>query len=83
MSQHLSQKVIQHQVVVAGKGSLHRLRKNKKNPPQALKIDQLSTKRGYVTDILLDKEQINAVEISQGLLHDIRAGRQTIPWDEL
>lgn len=70
-------------MVIPGKSSLHRLRKNKKNPLQALKIDQLSSKRGYVTDVILDKDQINAVEISQGILHDIQSGRQTIPWDEL
>jgi uncharacterized protein YrrD len=70
-------------LVVPAKSSLRRWRKNKKRPLDILHADRLSSKKGYVTDIMMDKDRINAVEISQGILHDIQEGRQTIPWNEL
>jgi uncharacterized protein YrrD len=70
-------------VIISGKDSLRRCKKMKNNGTGTLRIGGFISAKGYVTDLLLEKNQIKAVEISQGVLHDIAKGRQTIPWDEL
>lgn len=70
-------------LVISNKESLKSMRKMKKMGISALRINELTSQKGYVTDVLVENDKIEAVELSQGLVNDIREGRQTIPWDKL
>ena len=48
-----------------------------------MRMGEIDTSKGYITDIFLEPDRISAVELSQGVLNDIRKGRETIPWDEV
>ena len=70
-------------MIVADKSCLKRMSKAKQQDRSSLRMGEIETAKGYITDILLEPDRISAVEISQGVLNDIRVGRQTIPWDEV
>ena len=70
-------------MTVENKNCLCRLPKTKFNNTSTLHMGEITTQKGVVTDILLEANKISAVEISQGLLNDIRDGRQTIQWEEM
>ena len=69
-------------MIVADKSCLQRMPKAKSAQRSSMRMGEIETSKGYITDILLEADRISAVEISQGVLNDIRMGRQTIPWDE-
>lgn len=60
-----------------------RKRRIVKRGPNELHLGELTSAKGCVTDILIDQGRIAAVELSQGLLSDIRLGRQIFLWEEL
>lgn len=70
-------------MTIADKGCFQRMPKAKEQQPSLMRMGQIATSKGYITDILLEPDRISAVELSQGVLSDIRKGRETIPWDEV
>ena len=70
-------------LIVADKSSMQKIKKFRKERESALRMDEMNSDKGHVTDVIVDNDQITAVELSQGLINDIRNGRQTIPWDKL
>jgi len=69
-------------LVIPDKSSIHRIKKNRKEGNTALRMGRFTSSKGYITDIIVQKDHIDAVEITQGLLNDIREGRKIIPWNE-
>ena len=70
-------------LIIANKDSLQKIKKSSKEVDSALRMDEMNSDKGHVTDVIVDGNQIKEVELSQGLINDISDGRQTIPWDKL
>ena len=69
-------------IVIPGKKCLKRMTKDQPLGCALIRIGDIETEYGYITDILLDDKRISAVEVSQGIWSDICQGRRTIPWDK-
>ena len=70
-------------MIIADKDCFQRMPKAKEKQRSLMRMGEIDTSKGYITDIFLEPDRISAVELSQGVLNDIRKGRETIPWDEV
>ena len=70
-------------MIIADKDCFQRMPKAKEKQRSLMRMGEIDTSKGYITDIFLESDRISAVELSQGVLNDIRKGRETIPWDEV
>ena len=70
-------------MIIADKDCFQRMPKAKEKQRSLMRMGEIDTSKGYITDIFLEPDRISAVELSQGVLNDIRKGRETIPWDEM
>ena len=70
-------------MIIADKDCFQRMPKAKEKQRSLMRMGEIDTSKGYITDIFLEPDRISAVELSQGVLNDIRKGRKTIPWDEM
>ena len=70
-------------MIIADKDCFQRMPKAKEKQRSLMRMGEIDTSKGYITDIFLESDRISAVELSQGVLNDIRKGRETIPWDEM
>ena len=70
-------------MIIADKDCFQRMPKAKEKQRSLMRMGEIDTSKGYITDIFLEPDRISAVELSQGVLNDISKGRKTIPWDEM
>lgn len=70
-------------MIIADKDCFQRMPKATEKQRSLMRMGEIDTSKGYITDIFLEPDRISAVELSQGVLNDIRKGRETIPWDEM
>jgi uncharacterized protein YrrD len=70
-------------LIIANKDILKKIKRTDVNRDSAFWMDELKSDMGHITDVIVEDNQIKEVEVSQGLINDIKNGRQTIPWDNL